>query len=161
MTVTDQVTARGARVVPIPPPLYYGAAFGAGLGLRAVTWPLPIGVPTVRVPVGVLLLVAGVAVAGAGVMSVVRHRTTIVPHHPVTTLLTTGIYRLSRNPMYVGLASAYLGTAVLVGSWWPVLTFPLALVAVRVVVVGPEENYLAEQFGAPFADYRRHVRRWV
>ena len=162
MTLADAATAqRGAAVAPIPPPLYYGAAFAAGMGLRAVTGPLSIGLAEVRIPLGAVVLAAGVALAGAGVATVMRHDTTIVPHRPVAHLLTTGVYRLSRNPMYAGLALAYLGVAAVVGSWWPFLTFPLGLLAVRLLVIAPEERYLAEHFGSQFADYRCRVRRWV
>ena len=162
MTLIDPATAqRGASVAPIPPPMYYVAAFVAGLGLRASTVPLTIGAPALRVPLGALALGAGVALAGAGVAAVVRHHTTIVPHRSVATLLTTGVYRLSRNPMYAGLALGYLGGAAMLGSWWPFLTLPLALLAVRTLVIGPEERYLAAKFGSRFTEYRRHVRRWL
>jgi protein-S-isoprenylcysteine O-methyltransferase Ste14 len=79
----------------------------------------------------------------------------------VSTLLTTGAYRISRNPMYTGLAIAYLGGAVLAGSWWPLATLPVALLAVRGVLIGPEERYLADQFGQTYIDYRARVRRWL
>jgi protein-S-isoprenylcysteine O-methyltransferase Ste14 len=162
VTITEPATAQhGASVAPIPPPLYFGAALLAGLGLRAVTVPLSIGSSGLRVPLGALVLGAGVALAGAGVAAVVRHHTTIVPHRSVATLLTTGVYRLSRNPMYAGLALAYLGGATMLGSWWPFLTLPLALLAVRTLVIGPEERYLAANFGSRFTEYRRHVRRWL
>ncbi len=91
----------------------------------------------------------------------VRYRTTIVPHRPVATLITTGAYRISRNPMYAGLAVAYLGAALLVGSWWPVATLPVALVLTRLLVIGPEERYLERRFGPSYVDYRSRVRRWL
>jgi protein-S-isoprenylcysteine O-methyltransferase Ste14 len=162
VTLTDvQPAQEGARVAPIPPPLYYAAAAALGLGLRALTVPLTIGAPEVRVPVGAAALAAGVALAGAGVVAVARHHTTIVPHRPVAILLTTGVYRLSRNPMYAGLALGYLGAAILVGSWWPLLTLLLALLAVRLLVINPEERYLTATFGVTYDNYRRRVRRWV
>jgi protein-S-isoprenylcysteine O-methyltransferase Ste14 len=92
---------------------------------------------------------------------VIRHRTTIVPHHPVAALITTGAYRWSRNPMYTGLAIAYLGGALLVGSWWPAALWPLAVLAVARLVIRPEERYLTERFGQTYADYRAQVRRWL
>lgn len=84
-----------------------------------------------------------------------------MPHRPVSTLVTTGAYRISRNPMYTGLAIAYLGGALLAGSWWPLVTFPLALLAVRGLVIGPEERHLAATFGRTYIDYRTRVRRWL
>jgi len=92
---------------------------------------------------------------------VIRHRTTIVPHHPVATLLAGGAYRLSRKPMYTGLAIAYLGLAVLFGSWWPLALWPLVIVTVRQLVIRPEEHYLVQRFGHAYTDYQSRVRRWL
>jgi protein-S-isoprenylcysteine O-methyltransferase Ste14 len=99
--------------------------------------------------------------AFSGVAAVIRHRTTIVPHHPVATLLTGGVYRLSRNPMYTGLAVAYLGLALLSGCWWPLALWPLVIVVVRQLVIRPEEHYLTQRFGQTYTDYRSRVRRWL
>jgi len=148
----------GARVVRIPPPLYYGLAFAAGMVLRRVA-PLPIGVDLV-LP-GAIVLAAGLALAGAGVAGVVRHHTTIVPHREVAALVTTGAYRWSRNPMYTGLALQYVGGALLVGSWWPLILWPLVVAVIRLAVIGPEERYLAMQFGPAYASYCSRVRRWL
>jgi protein-S-isoprenylcysteine O-methyltransferase Ste14 len=157
----DMTRDRGARVLRVPPPLYYGAAFAAGMLLPVVSVPLAIGARPATAVVGAIVLAAGAALALAGIAEVVRHRTTIVPHHAVSTLVTTGAYRISRNPMYAGLAVAYLGGALLAGSWWPLVTLPLALLAVRGVVIGPEERYLAGKFGQTYIDYRARVRRWL
>jgi protein-S-isoprenylcysteine O-methyltransferase Ste14 len=151
---------RGARVVYVPPPLYYGAGFAAGVLLDRLM-PLPIGGRPATTVAGVVAAGVGVALMAGGVAGVIRHRTTIVPHHPVNALVTTGAYRWSRNPMYTGLAIAYLGGALLVGSWWPVAAFPLVIAPVRRLVIAPEEQYLSERFGRPYADYRARVRRWL
>jgi protein-S-isoprenylcysteine O-methyltransferase Ste14 len=141
--------------------LYYGVAFAAGMLARTATVRLAIGGRPATAVLGGGVLAAGAALAVAGVADVVRHRTTIVPHHPVSTLITTGAYRISRNPMYTGLGIAYLGGVLLAGTWWPLATLPAALIAVRRVVIDPEERYLASQFGPAFADYRARVRRWL
>ena len=152
---------RGARVPGVPPPLYYGAAFAAGMLLRDATVPLALGALPETLVVAVVLLVSGTALALAGVIEVMRNQTTIVPHHTVSALVTTGAYRLTRNPMYTGLAIAYLGGALLSDSWWPLATLPFALLAVRRVVIDPEERYLANTFGQPYSDYQTRVRRWL
>ena len=80
----------GARVFPVPPPLYYGAAFAGGMFLhRAV--PLEVPGRPITALAGAVLLLAGLALDAAGVAAVVAHRTTIVPHRPVSKLVTTGI----------------------------------------------------------------------
>ena len=151
---------RGARVIFIPPPLYYVAGLAAGAALDRLAR-LPIGGRPATVVAGVVLAGAGVALAAAGVAGVIGHRTTIVPHHRVASLVTTGAYRLSRNPMYTGLAVVYLGVALLIGSWWPLALWPVVLLAVYRLVIRPEERYLEQRFGSIYADYRARVRRWL
>jgi protein-S-isoprenylcysteine O-methyltransferase Ste14 len=159
VTVTDRVTSQGenqhlgALVLHVPPPLHYGAAFAAGMLLRAATVPLALGARPPAAVIGAVVLAAGAALALAGIIEVMRHQTTIVPQHAVSALVTTGAYRISRNPMYAGLAIAYLGGALLAGSWWPLATFPLALLAVRDIVIGPE--------GQTYLNCRTRVRRWL
>lgn len=124
---------------------------------------LPLRLPGTAVVtvLGGVLLVAGTALTAAGVAAVVRHRTALLPHHAVSTLVTSGAFRLSRNPMYTGFALAYLGGGLLLGSWWPLLTLPAVLVAVRRLVIDREERYLGSRFGDEYARYRQEVRRWL
>ncbi|GAA1543863.1 isoprenylcysteine carboxylmethyltransferase family protein [Dactylosporangium maewongense] len=149
--------AQGARVIFIPPPAYYAVGLAGGMAIDSAV-AAPLGA---HPAVGIAVAVPGLALAAAGVAAVVRHRTTIVPHHPVSTLVTGGAYRLSRNPMYTGLAVVYLGLALLFGSWWPLVLLPLVLLAVRLLVIRPEERYLTERFGQTYTDYRSRVRRWL
>ncbi|MEP6979203.1 MAG: isoprenylcysteine carboxylmethyltransferase family protein [Nakamurella sp.] len=145
----------------IPPPLYLGAAFAGGLALRAANPALGFGSGPVVVGVGGGLCAAGVFLTVAGVVQVRRAGTTIVPHRPVTALLTSGVYRFSRNPMYTGLTVAYLGGALLSGSWGPLLTWPVAILCLQVLVIGPEERYLGERFGDAYRVYRAQTHRWL
>ena len=147
-------------MIYIPPPLYYGAGFVAGVLLDRLA-PLSIGGRPITTVAGTVAGVLGLTLTWTGVAGVIRHRTTIVPHHPVSALITTGSYRWSRNPMYAGLAIAYLGGSLLVGSWWPVALWPAVIYAVTRLVIRPEERYLTERFGQTYADYRGRVRRWL
>ncbi|HVF13269.1 MAG TPA: methyltransferase [Acidimicrobiales bacterium] len=107
--------AKGARVFPIPPPLYYGAAFAAGMFVQKAV-PLDVPARPASALVGAILVVVGLALDAAGVATVIAHHTTIVPHRPVATLITSGVYRFSRNPMYTGLAIVVTGGAVLAST---------------------------------------------
>ncbi|CAN5305590.1 isoprenylcysteine carboxylmethyltransferase family protein [soil metagenome] len=151
------VLARGAEVIPIPPPAFYGVAIGGGVLLQRVR-PLDLDLGVV---VPVLVVATGAGLTIGGIVGVIRHRTTIVPHHPVSALVTTGAYRLSRNPMYTGLAILVVGVAMLLGTGWPIVLLPAALMAVRTLVIAPEERYLAARFGQGYRDYRQAVRRWL
>lgn len=150
----------GAAVVPVPPPAFYVGGFAAGLA--AAHWvPLGFDRPAAVVAAAGLFLAAGGGLALAGVLAVVVHRTTIVPHRPVSTLVTSGPYRISRNPMYTGLALAYVGVALLIGTGWPLVTLPLVLVAVRRLAIQPEEHYLTSRYADAYTGYRHRVRRWL
>ena len=157
---TQAEAQQGARVIFIPPPLYYVAGLAGGMAINGVV-ALPIGGRPATAVAGAVLAALGLTLAFAGVAAVIRHRTTIVPHHPVATLLTGGAYRLSRNPMYTGLAIAYLGLALVFGSWWPLALWPPVMVAVRQLVIRPEEQYLTQRFGQTYTDYQSRVRRWL
>ena len=156
----DAPTRHGAKVIFVPPPLYYVAGLAAGLAINSVV-ALPIGGRPATAVAGTVVAALGLALTFTGVAAVIRHRTTIVPHHPVATLVTGGAYRLSRNPMYTGLAIAYLGLALLFGSWWPLALWPLVIVAMRQLVIRPEEQYLTQRFGRTYTDYQSRVRRWL
>jgi protein-S-isoprenylcysteine O-methyltransferase Ste14 len=159
--MTSQAQAqRGARVIRIPPPLYYAAGLGAGMAANGLV-ALQIGGRPATAVAGAVVTALGLGLAFTGVAAVISHRTTIVPHHPVATLLTSGAYRLSRNPMYTGLAIAYLGLALLFDSWWPLALWPLVILAVRHLVIRPEEQYLTHRFGQTYTDHQTRVRRWL
>lgn len=147
-------------MIRVPPPLFYLITFIVGLGLHAVTEDHVGGRPTTDWA-GVALMVVGIALTGASAVMFVRARTTIIPHHRVSLLVTSGPYRLSRNPMYTGLALITIGLALTIDTWWPIVTLVLALVAIRLLVIGPEERYLAEAFGEEYAAYCPRVRRWL
>ncbi len=116
-----------------------------------------------RITVGLLLIVAGFALNIAGVMTVRRFKTTFNPLRPDTTtaLVSTGLFGVSRNPMYLGFLVVLLG-------WAAYLASPLALIGPVVFVlyinrfqIVPEERALSSLFGASFAEYKSRVRRWL
>lgn len=153
-------TLGGAGVRMKFPPALYAVPLALTLAIHYWLVALPIGGRPATTVLGVALLLAGLGFTVSGAATVRRHGTTVVPHHPVTRLVTTGPYRISRNPMYAGLAIAYAGAALWAGSWWPLLALPAVVLYVQALVIVPEERYLTERFGAPFTAYRDHVRRW-
>jgi protein-S-isoprenylcysteine O-methyltransferase Ste14 len=84
-----------------------------------------------------------------------RSHTGIMPLRPVRKLITTGPYRFSRNPIYLGLLIAYLGVAAMQDQVWPLVTLPLGLWIFRKTVIDVEEAHLAGRFGEEYDDYRR------
>ena len=116
-----------------------------------------------RAAVAAALLLAAVAVSVAGVVEFRRARTTVNPLKPgaATSLVTSGIYRVSRNPMYVGFALALLAVAVfLAHAVAPVMLIGFILYMNR-FQIRPEEQALKAIFGEEFTRYATRVRRWI
>ena len=85
----------------------------------------------------------------------------MVPMKPTTALVTSGPYRVTRNPMYVGMAFLYAGLALSLGVIWALALLPAVLLMVDRLVIAREERYLEAKFGEEYRDYKRRVRRWL
>ena len=92
-----------------------------------------------------------------------RHKTTVNPFTPAksSSLVATGIYRYSRNPMYLGLFLALLGWGAYLGNWASALLLPAFVAYMNRFQIHPEERVLTESFGPQFLAYARSVRRWL
>ncbi len=114
-----------------------------------------------RVPVGWVLVVAFAVWNGWSLWLFARHETGLLPGQPTEAMIESGPYRLSRNPLYVGLLALYVGVALLASSSWALVLFPVAVLLVLWGAILPEERFLHERFGAPYDGYRTRVRRWL
>ena len=85
----------------------------------------------------------------------------VVPFRKVTTLMTSGVYRYSRNPMYLGMALVLLGCATTVGSTTALLVPPVFMVIIEWRFIRPEEEMLRERFPETYPAYCARVRRWL
>lgn len=144
--------------IVVPPPVVFLLGFLAGMGLDAVLELQRFALPGF---VGPTLIVLGAALGLWGAATFRRHRTGILPHQAAVTVVTTGPYRLTRNPMYLGLATVYVGTAILLGRVGPLLLMLPTIAALHRLVIAREERYLAIKFGDEYRRYRQRVRRWL
>lgn len=146
--------------VPVPPPLIYLAGYLIGVGMgRAMPAPRP--PERLARQLGALLLAAGAALPATGITLFQRRHTSVLPVRPSTALVTSGPYRITRNPMYVGFGMIHAGIALRRRETWPLLMLAPALAAVDRVVIRREEPYLERVFGAEYRSYREQVRRWL
>jgi protein-S-isoprenylcysteine O-methyltransferase Ste14 len=154
------MTSPGVR---FPPPFLFAAGFLSGLALERWVWRLrlPEALRPALVFFGWLAIVAGFLFFAWALLTLLRHRTAIVPHHPATRLVQSGPYAFSRNPMYVGVTTLYVGLAFLFNLTWPILILPLVLVSLFHLVIRREEHYLSDAFGNAYAAYGHRVRRWL
>ena len=150
--------------VRFPPPLVFIAALVIGFVFHRWLWPLAVGqVLPFWLPIGfgVLLILFGFSMILMG--SSLFKKTGQEPEPWTTTpeIITTGIYRYSRNPMYVGMAFIQAGIGVAAGILWIIILLPAAIGVVYLIAVRPEEAYLEKKFGQPFQAYQRSTRRWL
>jgi len=110
---------------------------------------------------GGVLFAVGALIAGWGLVLFRRARTTTVPGKLSAKLVTSGPYRFTRNPMYVGLVLAYLGEAALLKQVWPVVVLPFTVAYLHWTVIPVEEGRLVEAFHDEYEEYRARVRRWL
>lgn len=142
------------------PPVYF---LGAMLSMIALHVLLPVAQwgEGISQYVGGAGIVASVAFMVVGARLFARLGTTIKPFEESSALAVTGPFKISRNPMYLGMLGALVGLAVLLGTASPVVVVPVFawLITTRFIVA--EERALEARFGAQYTEYRRHVRRWL
>jgi len=147
--------------VRVPPPFLYLGALLSGL---AADWFITVssfGIDRwLLAATGALLFVAGAALmlAAAGLFR--RLGTNIPPSQPTTLIATTGPYRWTRNPMYLGMALVYAGLAIGFDAPIALALLPLVLITIQTQVIVREEGYLEAKFGDEYRRYKARVRRW-
>ena len=166
-TPDPRVNSDAARPVPdvanlgaVRPPLVYlgSIALGVILHLARPLSLLPQGV-TPRLGVPVVLLAIGLFLFSVRTF---RAAGTPVPgNRPTTTIVRTGPYRVSRNPIYLAFSLLQLGIALWVDSLWLVVTLLAAVAVMSLVVIPKEERYLEARFPSEYLSYKRSVRRWL
>lgn len=152
--------ARNNSGVLFPPPLIYVLGLLAGWWLER-KYPLPSLPKNVSLGAGIILIVAGLAVARAGARTIWKANSSIIPMKPTTAIVSDGPYALTRNPMYLGMVFIYIGIALLFHSAWALILLPLVILGVDRLVIAKEERYLAGKFGQPYLAYKSKVRRWI
>jgi len=146
----------------IPVPWVFVLAYLAGVGLEAVCFQNHFFSATpILSEIGGVVFLAGMALAAWGWLLFRKAKTTRVPGEASSTMVTWGPYRLTRNPMYLGLTIAYLGEAGILRQLRPVLLLPLVLAYLNWILIPVEEAKLRQVFGMRYEEYRKRVGRWV
>ena len=148
--------------VYLPPPLFYVAIFFISIGLQNY---LPISKDFFENRACGYLCSVFIAFGAVSLLpaliTFLKSRNTLITILPAKSLQQKGIYRISRNPMYVGLLFVYIGMAFLKGNWWTFMMIPLVMLVINQLVIIKEEQYLERAFGQPYLDYKNKVRRWL
>jgi protein-S-isoprenylcysteine O-methyltransferase Ste14 len=117
----------------------------------------------IRWPIAVVLALVGTTFDVLGLLAFRRSRTTVDPFKPhrASAFVASGVYNVTRNPMYLGLLFVLLGWAVFLGSPWPFLAPALFVLFVDRFQIKPEERAMAGLFGESYATYTAKVPRWL
>ena len=143
-----------------PPPLIYAGALAAGL-LANRRYHIPFLPRPVARTLGWPLVACGLAVGFLGAREMRRAETNMDPYKPVTTVVTGGPFRFTRNPLYLSMLLIYLGISAFANGLAPILLLPFVQRLMRRGVIEREERYLERKFGDEYVQYKVGTPRWI
>ena len=143
-----------------PPPLLVLATIG-GAWLIDGFRPLPIVDGEALWLGGAVIIALALLIALVALVHFFVAKTHIEPWHPTTVIIRNGIYRFSRNPIYLAFCIATVGAGLVLNSWWVVASVTLLKPLLEQLVISREEIYLEKKFGDQYLEYKRRVRRWL
>ncbi len=146
--------------VKIPPPLCYFSFLVIGIGLSS-DWVNGDFGTLPQILVGAVFILAGLLITIPEALNHKKAGSNVEPWKPTTTIIDTGLYAHSRNPIYVGMTVFYLGIAIMAWSLVALLLLPLCLLIIQTHVIAREEAYLEDKFGNEYLSYKARVRRWI
>ena len=122
----------------------------------------PIKFPNIKI-IGVLILLVRLATVMIAIFLFKKDKTTVNPINPeeATVLVTTGIFSITRNPMYLGLFFVICSTVLFFGSWFGIIILIFFVWYINKFQIIPEEEAMEKLFGNKYSKYRQNVRRWI
>jgi protein-S-isoprenylcysteine O-methyltransferase Ste14 len=143
-----------------PAPILYGIAFAVGFAAEkfAPTQLLPF---PVSAWLGLTFIAVAIAIVVSAFMALAQAHTAFDARKSTTKIVTTGAFRLSRNPTYLSLTLLLIGIAFAISSLWVLVSVIPAVVATQWGVILREERYLKDKFGKGYSSYASRVRRWL
>ncbi len=141
---------------PIVALLYITAAFLLGMFVQ-----IPFAVPIVLRNIGFALTLIGFLSGVGAFIEFRKAHTTLDPHSSVSSIVTTGVYQFTRNPIYFGFLLILIGLPLNSGFYWGFPLAPFFIVTMNRLVIEREESYLEKKFGGVYSGYKSRVRRWL
>ena len=123
--------------------------------------PLPLPVPGILRSIGLVLTFVGFLLGIGAFMEFRKARTTLDPHGSSKQVVTSGIYRFTRNPIYLGFLLMVIGLPLNSGLYWGIVMAPLYVFIMNRLIIQHEEAYLKKKFGKAYTGYTSRVRRWL
>ena len=128
----------------------------------AVNWfiPLQFEAPWLKYS-GLGLAAIGFLLPFIAIREFMKARTTVDPHGSVTSIISSGIYRFTRNPIYLGFVLMLIGFLLYSNTLWGLILSPVLILCFNKLVIEREEAYLEKKFGEQYTNYKSRVRRWL
>lgn len=154
------VDADSAKVT-FPPPFIYLGMLLLGLALdRILPWSVQL-TDIGRYVGGGLLILAAFAYLLAASGRFRKAGTDVKPWKTTSAVVADGVYALTRNPMYLGMALMFAGLGLIFSSLGVILLLPIVIILIQTQVIAREERYLEGKFGDEYRTYKARVRRWL
>ncbi len=131
--------------------------------LLGIIWPLPILYGSSRwflLAAGIAVLIIGIGVIVAARRELSRYGQPTDPGKPTSRIVSSGVFSISRNPLYLGIVILIIGLSLIINSWWVLVLLVIEIILCHIILIFPEERYLASTFGSYYEEYRRSVYRW-
>jgi protein-S-isoprenylcysteine O-methyltransferase Ste14 len=154
----DSAHKRGWEIAEV----VFGVPFLISIVLHfVVSFSVPQGIlRQVLIPVGIVLIITGIGLIVLARREFARYRQPTDPGQPTSKVVKTGVFSISRNPLYLGSVIVFLGTALALNILWTLVTLLASIILCIYILIIPEEKYLAAKFGAEYKDYAATVHRW-
>lgn len=141
----------------------FGIPFLISIGLHVL---IPLSLPPgilrqLLIPAGIVLIVIGIRLIVLARRELARYGQPTDPGHPTSRLVRTGVFAISRNPLYLAAVLIFSGVALALNILWALVALVVSIVLCHYVLIVPEEEYLAAKFGREYEQYAASVRRWL
>jgi protein-S-isoprenylcysteine O-methyltransferase Ste14 len=148
--------------VRFPPPFVYAGMLMLGFLIGSFIGRPSIGLDiVVGSSIGLALLVGGTAIMVAAGLLFRKVGNNLEPWRSATTIVSSGVYRFTRNPMYLGMALIFAGLAMVFDGLAALMLLPVVVIIIQTQVIAREERYLEEKFGDDYRAYKNKVSRWI
>lgn len=141
----------------------FGIPFLVSIAIQLVVpFSLPQGVlRQALIPIGIALMITGIGVIVLARREFAHYGQPTDPGHPTSKVVRTGVFAISRNPLYLGSVSVFLGIALTWNILWTLVALSLSIILCHHILIIPEEQYLTAKFGKEYEEYVAYVNRWL
>jgi protein-S-isoprenylcysteine O-methyltransferase Ste14 len=141
----------------------FGVPFLVSIALHfAVPFSLPQGIlRQVLIAVGIVLIIIGIGLITLARRELAHFRQPTDPGHPTSKVVQTGVFSISRNPLYLASVIVFFGIALTLNMLWALVTLLVSIILCYYILIIPEEKYLSARFGKEYQEYVASVHRWL